>query len=149
MAAFAFQSCIRTAYVGIRTKSILVQTNINSCVKAVARAASAYKTSQRRALMITKDQEEKINQLKARGYSQFKVATELNISRATVARHWGGERKLSINDLFIVSSCSRCGTVFPKPKFLPTFKCPYCKAEFEWREPQFTPENKNDETIDR
>jgi hypothetical protein len=91
--------------------------------------------------MITTDEEQKIKELKARGYSQSKIAKELNISRSTVARHWGG-RKLILSDLFAVGPCRRCKTVYPMPKFLPSFHCPYCKEEFFWWKLWFRPENK-------
>jgi transcriptional regulator with XRE-family HTH domain len=90
--------------------------------------------------MITKDDITRIQNLKAKDYSQTKVAQELNISRSTVARYWGG-RKLSLNDLYLVSPCSACGTVYPKPKFLANWKCPYCKKDFYWPNPWFTPDS--------
>ena len=89
--------------------------------------------------MITKDDIKKIQELRARGYSQSKIAQKLNISRATVARHWG-HKKLTLDDLFLVSACSICQTVSPKPKFQHSFRCPYCKKGFSWRTPWFKPE---------
>jgi hypothetical protein len=88
--------------------------------------------------VITKDDITKIHGLKARGYSQTKVAQKINISRSTVARYWGG-KKLNFNDLYLVSPCSGCGTAYPKPKFLPNWKCPYCKKDFYWVNSWFTP----------
>jgi hypothetical protein len=89
--------------------------------------------------MITSDDLEKIQVLKAKGYSQNKIAKELTISRATVARNWG-QKKLTIADLFSVGACSSCGTIHPRAKYQPTFQCPYCKKIFTWREPWYKPE---------
>jgi len=91
--------------------------------------------------MITQNDIEKIRELKEKGYSQQKVANELKLSRSTVARHWSNTKtlELTLNDLFAVAKCSGCETIYPTPRFLPEWKCPYCKAEFYWKEPQFKP----------
>lgn len=88
--------------------------------------------------MITQDDIKKIQDLRARGYSQSKIAQKLNISRATVARHWGN-KKLVLDDLFLVSACPKCGAVYPKPKFMPKWECAFCKEKFEWKKHWFTP----------
>ena len=41
--------------------------------------------------MLTDDDFSKIETLKGKGYSQQKIASELNISRASVARYWNGQ----------------------------------------------------------
>ena len=93
--------------------------------------------------MITKDDVAKIQELKKRGYSQDKVALELKISRSTVARNWGGKRH-TFRDLFLLGPCVRCGTVYPKPKFLIQWKCPYCEDDVYWKKPWFSPPERSE-----
>ena len=88
--------------------------------------------------MISKDDIAKIQALKAKRYSQAKVAKELNISRSSIQRYWGPKR-LTFDVLFLVSPCKECKTIYPHPKFLPQWKCPFCKKDFEWVNPWFTP----------
>jgi hypothetical protein len=93
--------------------------------------------------MITQDQIDKIQKLKAKRYSQSKVAKELHLSRSTVARYWevekktvGGKstsKKFGLDDLFFVSKCGSCGLIYPKPKFLPSWNCPGCKKVVHWK----------------
>jgi transcriptional regulator with XRE-family HTH domain len=89
--------------------------------------------------MISKDERAKIQELKSRGYSQSRVAQALKISRSTVARNWSS-KKLTFDNLYLVSRCDTCGTVYPKPKFLTKWQCPYCKTSFHWKTPWFAPE---------
>lgn len=91
--------------------------------------------------MVTKDELEKIKALKDRGYSQGKIATTLKISRSTVARHWGRKR-LTFDDLFSLAKCNQCGTLYPKPKFIHSWNCPYCGRFFTWNTKWFSPEGK-------
>jgi predicted DNA-binding protein (UPF0251 family) len=96
-----------------------------------------YKTSLRQeAAMITKDEIKKIRELKARGYSQEKVAKEMKISRSTVQRHWRG-RKLKLEDLFIYAKCVHCKSPYPHPKFLSGWECPACRKPYTWYVPWF------------
>jgi predicted Zn-ribbon and HTH transcriptional regulator len=88
--------------------------------------------------MLTQDDINKIQKLKERGYSQAKIASKLGISRSTVVRYWGIKR-LRFSDLFQLGPCPDCGTIYPKPKFMPNWKCPYCKKEYIWKNPWFTP----------
>ena len=93
-------------------------------------------------VMITQDVIGKIQKLKARRYSQGKVAEKLEISRSTVARYWKGEKKLSggkaaskklgLDDLFVVEKCPHCGLSYPKPKFIAAWYCPGCKKPTVW-----------------
>ena len=88
--------------------------------------------------MITKDDISKIQELKARGYSQARVAQKLSISRATVQRYWGAKR-FTFDALFLMGACPGCRTIYPQPKFLPEWKCPFCKKDFQWVNPWFAP----------
>jgi hypothetical protein len=65
--------------------------------------------------VITKEQQEKIEELRAKGNSQAKIAEELIISRATVARRSGGEKKLTIGDLFGSLCVQAVEQYFPNP----------------------------------
>lgn len=89
--------------------------------------------------VLTKDDIEKIGELKKKGYSQSKTAQALKVSRSTVLKYWGGY-KLRFDDVFSVGSCPACGTVYPRPKFQYKFTCPYCRKEFLWKDPCFKPE---------
>ncbi len=92
--------------------------------------------------MITQDQIDQIQKLKSKRYSQAKVAQKLSISRSTVARYWPSKKesitsrltskKFGLDDLFRVEKCKGCGLIYPKPKFLPLWKCPGCKKDSGW-----------------
>ncbi len=94
--------------------------------------------------MITHDTIDKIQKLKARRYSQDKVAKELKISRSTVARYWSVEKepsggrvapkKLGLDDVFLLGKCPLCGLFYPKPKFMPVWSCPGCKKQTSWKD---------------
>ncbi len=86
--------------------------------------------------MITKDQINRIEELKARGYSQSKIAEKLKMSRSTVQRHWRG-KKLKLEDLFQIGRCHSCRAPIPKPKFLHSWTCPACKKPLKWEDSQF------------
>jgi transcriptional regulator with XRE-family HTH domain len=95
--------------------------------------------------MISQDMIEKIQKLKTRRYTQEKVAEQLGLSRSTVARYWGDrkgtslDKRVSKDDVvailgyfFQMGRCSDCGITYPKPKFLPEWKCPKCRATSGW-----------------
>ena len=93
--------------------------------------------------MITQDEIDEIQNLKARRYSQSRVAEKLAISISTVARYWdqgkklkgGGlsPKKFDLDDLFYIYKCGNCGLVYPNPKFLYSWTCPGCKKEVHWK----------------
>lgn len=92
--------------------------------------------------MITQDEIDKIQELKARRYSQSRVAEKLNISISTVSRHWHQGKKLKgsrlttkkfgFDDLFHIGKCVNCGLVYPNPKFLRSWNCPGCNKVVYW-----------------
>ena len=94
--------------------------------------------------MISDDQVEEIQRLKARRFSQHRIARDLKISRSTVARHWDGRnkpptdkpapRKLDFDDLFLLAECSNCHIVYPNPKFMPAWSCPGCRKQNSWQQ---------------
>jgi hypothetical protein len=93
--------------------------------------------------MITQDQIDEIQHLKARRYSQSRVAEKLAISVSTVARYWDQRKKLKngrltpkkfdLDDLFLIGKCGSCGLVYPKPKFLYSWTCPGCNVVVKWK----------------
>jgi transcriptional regulator with XRE-family HTH domain len=93
--------------------------------------------------MITQDEIDKIQNLKARRYSQSRVAEKLDISISTVARYWdqgeklkGGSlspKKFDLDNLFRMAKCVNCGLVYPNPKFLRSWTCPGCNMVMEWK----------------
>ena len=93
--------------------------------------------------MISQDTIQKIQRLKARRFTQENVAQQLGLSRSTVARHWGGRKGISVEEevstvmaalkyYFEIGKCPDCGITYPRPKFLPEFKCPKCKTTWVW-----------------
>jgi hypothetical protein len=99
--------------------------------------------------MITQDDIDRIQEMRARRYSQPRVARELKISVSTVARYWkpGKElrgsgptpKKYGFGDLFSVGKCPSCGLVYPNPKFLYSWNCPGCKKSVHWPSCQYKP----------
>lgn len=93
--------------------------------------------------MITQDEIDKIQNLRARRYSQSRVAEKLGISISTVARYWDQGQKLTagkltpkkfgLDDLFYMGKCGNCGLVYPNPKFLYSWNCPGCNKEMRWK----------------
>ena len=92
--------------------------------------------------MITQDQIDQIQKLKAKRYSNKKIAEKLKISTSTVARYLPSEKKtissklstkkFGLDDLFLLGKCKDCGLIYPKPKFLPLWNCPACKTPSHW-----------------
>ena len=103
--------------------------------------------------MISRKKIEKIQQLQAQGTSVSQIARALKTSRPTILKHLNKTEPeeildrdlttpLKFDDLFEMGSCDKCGTIYPKPLFLPKFQCPFCKVSVLWTEPNFKPEPK-------
>ena len=99
--------------------------------------------------MITQDEIDKVKKLKAKRYSQSRVAKELGISISTVARYWHSGEKLSggkltpkqynLGALFYIGRCRNCSLVYPMPKFLYSWNCPGCNEPVQWKSCWYKP----------